>query len=139
MRTAFVIDASVIISWCDPREKSEYGHKILECLEKNLASAPIICCMEVNNVFWQFEKRGIFTQGMAQKAIGFVSSLPIILDDKPIEFRMPRVAELANNHDLTIYDSCYLELAVRLGLPLATMDKRLHESAENAGLSLYEG
>jgi predicted nucleic acid-binding protein len=139
MRAAFVIDASVIISWCDPREKSEYGYKVLGCLEKNLAAAPIICCMEVNNVLRQFEKRGIFTQGMAQKAIGFVSSLPIRLDDKPIEFRMPRVAELASKHDLTIYDSCYLELALRLGLPLATADKGLSEAVKSAGLSLYEG
>jgi predicted nucleic acid-binding protein len=93
--------------------------------------------MEVNNVLRQFEKRGILTHDMAQEAIGFVASLPINLDDKRIGFQMPQIMELASRHGLTIYDSCYLELAIRLGLPLATMDEELREAVKNTGLSLY--
>ena len=136
MRAAFVIDASVIISWRDPREQSEYGLSILQCLKKENAIAPIICCMEVNNVLRLFEKRELITHDTAQETIELVASLPINLDDRQIKFRMPQVTELACKHDLTVYDSCYLELALRFGLPLATMDNKLIEAVKNEGLSL---
>jgi predicted nucleic acid-binding protein len=139
MRTAFVIDASVIISWRDPREHNEYGLSILHCLKKENAVAPVICCMEVNNVLRQFEKRGLITHDTAQETIRFVANLPIKLDEGRIEFRMPQVMDLACTHDLTIYDSCYLELALRLSLPLATMDNKLIEAVKNVGLSLKSG
>ncbi|MGY2437947.1 type II toxin-antitoxin system VapC family toxin, partial [Escherichia coli] len=36
---------------------------------------------------------------------------------------------LASKHSLTLYDAAYLELARRLGLPLATLDKELRRAA----------
>jgi predicted nucleic acid-binding protein len=136
MRTSFVIDASVIISWRDPRVQSAYGLSILQCLKKENAITPVICCMEVNNVLRQFEKRGLITRDTTQETIGFIANLPIKLDEERIEFRMPQVMEVAYKHDLTIYDSCYLELALRFGLPLATMDNKLTEAVKKAGLLL---
>jgi predicted nucleic acid-binding protein len=38
---------------------------------------------------------------------------------------MPLLLSLARENDLTIYDACYLELAVRLNIPLATLDQQL--------------
>ncbi len=35
------------------------------------------------------------------------------------------------------YDAQYLELALRLGLPLATLDKDLRKAAKKAGVPLY--
>jgi predicted nucleic acid-binding protein len=93
--------------------------------------------MEVNNVLRRFEKRGLITHDTTRETIGFVSSLPIKLDDGQIDFRMPQVVELACKHDLTIYDSFYLELALRHSLPLATMGNALCEAMKNEGLSLY--
>ncbi|MDR1101561.1 MAG: type II toxin-antitoxin system VapC family toxin [Clostridiales bacterium] len=138
MHASFVIDASVIISWRDPREQSGYGQSILKRLSEEQAIAPIICCMEVNNVLRQFEKRGLITHDAAQETIAFISMLPINLDNAPLSFKMPHVIELASKYDLSIYDSCYLELALRLHLPLATMDNKLEKAARNAGLKLKE-
>jgi predicted nucleic acid-binding protein len=42
--------------------------------------------------------------------------------------------ELADVHGLTLYDSMYLELALRTGLPLATLDKRLARAALETGV-----
>ncbi|CAN5348933.1 hypothetical protein BH09SUM1_BH09SUM1_33770 [soil metagenome] len=36
---------------------------------------------------------------------------------------------LADKHNLTVYDACYLELAKRLRLPLATLDGDLAAAA----------
>jgi predicted nucleic acid-binding protein len=136
MRTSFVIDASVIVSWRDPREENSYGLDILRCLSREHAITPIICCMEVNNVLRHFEKRKVIAHDTIQETIDFIAGLPISLDYNPIEFRMPHIMKLSREHDLTIYDACYLELASRLDLPLATMDKKLTEAVKNAGLAL---
>ena len=43
---------------------------------------------------------------------------------------------MAVKHALTLYDAAYLELALRLRLPLATFDKALCRAAEAEGVRL---
>lgn len=38
---------------------------------------------------------------------------------------------------MTAYDASYLELAMRLGVPLATLDRQLSEAAVNAGVTIF--
>ena len=47
---------------------------------------------------------------------------------------MDTVFHLARLYNLTMYDAMYLELALRLGLPLATLDRRLAQAASDAGV-----
>jgi predicted nucleic acid-binding protein len=46
---------------------------------------------------------------------------------------------LAREHRLTPYDAAYLELAIRLGLSLATGDCDLAAATERAGVVLLGG
>ncbi len=43
--------------------------------------------------------------------------------------------DLARRHVLTVYDAAYLEVAVRRSLPLATLDRRVHEAASALGIT----
>ena len=60
----------------------------------------------------------------------------------PSSFRLRRLKrhmhtlQLAERYALTIYDACYLELAQRKALPLATLDTALRKAATAAGVSL---
>jgi predicted nucleic acid-binding protein len=45
---------------------------------------------------------------------------------------------LAERHRLTAYDAAYLELVLRTGLPLATLDDDLRKAAQAAGVALVE-
>jgi predicted nucleic acid-binding protein len=47
------------------------------------------------------------------------------------------VLSVAREHDLSAYDAAYLELALRKGLPLATLDTRLRNAARRAGVELF--
>lgn len=47
------------------------------------------------------------------------------------------ILQLAAKHGLTAYDAAYLELAQRLRLPLATLDKELWAAAAAEGVSLF--
>jgi len=44
--------------------------------------------------------------------------------------------QLAERHRLTVYDSAYLELALRRRLPLATLDRQLRAAAQSEGTEL---
>ncbi|MCJ7627697.1 MAG: type II toxin-antitoxin system VapC family toxin, partial [Longimicrobiales bacterium] len=52
--------------------------------------------------------------------------------DRRRVFEQSRI--LARRWTLSAYDAHYLELAVRYGIPLATLDERLREVAEKEGI-----
>jgi len=133
---SFVIDASVIISWYAPDEQNKYADDILFCLKKERAITTCLCCFEVNNVFRALEKRGKISGLSMDKAILSIDKLQIIRDSPPSGFQMPLALRLAREYGLTIYDASYLEIAVRLNLPLASLDKELVNAAKAAGIKL---
>ncbi len=45
---------------------------------------------------------------------------------------------LPRGHNLSSHDAAYLELAIRRGLPLATIDGKLRTAAEAVGVALLE-
>ena len=46
------------------------------------------------------------------------------------------VFTLARAEGLTSYDAAYLELAIRLGLPLATLARKLAQAARNVAIEV---
>ncbi|MCL1940652.1 MAG: type II toxin-antitoxin system VapC family toxin [Synergistaceae bacterium] len=139
MRPSFVVDASVILAWYDPGEENSYADDILGCLGEEVAITPQLCCLEINNVMRTFEKRGKkdgISNFETERVLASINSLPIKRDNSPMSFEIPFVLSLARKYDLTIYDACYLELAVRLDLPIATLDKKLIEAAKQAGVPI---
>jgi predicted nucleic acid-binding protein len=96
----------------------------------------MLCCLEVNNVLRLFEKKGYISGLDVEKTVASIDGLQILFDYSPLSFVMPLVLGLARKHDLTIYDASYLELAVRLRLPLATLDKALIEAIKAEGLAI---
>jgi predicted nucleic acid-binding protein len=47
------------------------------------------------------------------------------------------VMELARGEGLSSCDASYLDLAMRLGLPLATKDRALSEAASRCGVKIF--
>ena len=137
MSPSFVIDASVILAWHDPRESNVYADGVLDCLKKETAITPTLCCLEVNNVLRFFEKKELITSLDLEKAIAFLTSLPILLDGANTDFQIPLVLRLSREYELTIYDACYLELAVRLNLPLASLDNDLIKASKSAKIAIF--
>lgn len=64
-----------------------------------------------------------------------IAKLPITIDTVAATQgdTMKAVCELADNYGLTTYDACYLELSVRRDLPIATLDKNMHNVAIELG------
>jgi predicted nucleic acid-binding protein len=62
-----------------------------------------------------------------------VDSLPVTLQPALTPRQRGDLFDLARKHQLTAYDAAYLELALRLDLPLATVDDRLMRAARAEG------
>ena len=60
-------------------------------------------------------------------------ALPIDIDPESCDRVLDSVLPIANDYRLSVYDAMYLELALRRGLPLATLDTELVAAGEMAG------
>ena len=100
------------------------------------AVAPQLWPVEALNGLLTAERRGRIDGGMRQRLAGFLHDLPISIDDETASRTWTTTARLAETHRLTAHDATYLELALRLGLPLATSDAALIVAAQAVGVAL---
>ncbi len=134
---SFVLDTSVTASWFFEDEGGEYATSVLESLNEGEAVVPALWPLEVANVLVVAERRERCSEAEAVRFIELLEDLPITIDEDTAERALHATHQLAREYGLTAYDAAYLELAMRLGAPLATKDKQLAEAAQKAGVSLY--
>lgn len=135
-----VIDASVAAAWFFPDESDEYADAILSRLRggTTTAAAPAIWPSEVVNSFLVAERRGRTSEAKTARYVADLADLPVAVEVGGVALMGAQVLGLAREHRLSIYDASYLELAARVGLPLATIDARLKKAAEAIGLTIAE-
>jgi predicted nucleic acid-binding protein len=136
---AFVLDASVAISWCfpgDPTEDTPYSRKVLRELAANDAIVPEIWAFEIaNSIFVSFSKRKRISEQQIEEFLSLLRDLPIRIESQDLWANVALEA-LARRHDLSAYDAAYLDLALRTNLALATSDGRLRQAAIAAGVTV---
>lgn len=137
--TRFVLDCSMTMSWCLQDETSLRADAVLVTLEAQEAVVPSHWPLEVANVLAVCERRGRVTAARIAEFLSFLGSLPIAVDDRTAENAFGEVLTLARRHRLTAYDAAYLELALRKGCPLASLDDSLNGVAAGLGIALFTG
>ena len=131
--TAFVIDCSVAITWCFEDEATPASDRLLDRLGDEPAAAPAIWPLELGNVLVMAERRGRVDAAQIAEFVALLQELPVEIDEETPRRALDQVLALARAEGLTTYDASYLELAMRLGVPLATQDKELRQAAERLG------
>ena len=131
-----VVDASVALAWCFMDERTEATATLLERVQTDAAAVPSLWHLEVANVLALAERRGRITPAESTELIALLETLEIVVDDETPSRALGRVLDLAREERLTAYDAAYLELAMRLGLPLASKDGALCDAAERLGVSV---
>jgi predicted nucleic acid-binding protein len=132
----FVVDASVALAWCFEDEGGDYA---LGVLEKLLTSEAVVAShwtLEVSNALLSAERNKRIDAQSASRFSGLLLTLPIAVDPTARARALTETRRLARTHKLTSYDAAYLELAMRLGVPLATLDKPLKTAAIKEGVPL---
>jgi predicted nucleic acid-binding protein len=134
---AMVIDCSVTMSWGFPDEDNPYAQSVLRALPALSAAVPSLWPLEVANSLLVAERRARLSEADSNRFVTLVGSLPITIDEETSAYAMHQTLALARARNLSAYDASYLELAMRLGLPLATLDQRLRDAAAAVGVQVY--
>jgi len=138
LTSPFVLDASMTLSWAFEAESTLLTISVLKSLETVHAVVPALWPFEVANVLRTAEHRGRMN-AMAQAAfLDRLRRLPIQIEHRPAAWIAQQVLPLARTYQLSAYDAAYLELAIREGLPLATLDDDLRQAARAAGVALVQ-
>lgn len=136
---SFVLDASVALAWCFEDEGADYAEGVLEAFSDRDAVVASHWGLEVSNGLLTAERRGRITAQEITRAGRLILALPIAVDPVQRRRALTTTHRLARTRALSSYDAAYLELAVRLGLPLATLDRELRAAAEAEGVELFRG
>jgi len=135
----FVIDTSVVMTWCFQDQSSRYADHILDRLEADSGFVPSIWPLEVCNVLLVAERKKRLGEADSSRFIALLGELPIIIEQEPPERMLREIFALARKHKLSSYDASYLDLAMRKGLPIATLDKKLLAAAQRSGVPICNG
>lgn len=130
----FVIDNSVVCGWLLAAQATEYTQAIADRLLNETAIAPALLPLEYSNVLRSACRKGKLTAAVAQQALADLAQLPIRIDTQPVN--AANLLALALRYDLTTCDACYLDLALREQIPIATQDADLAEAAIRSGAGL---
>lgn len=136
----FVLDASVALLWLAPETNPagvDYAAAALTALKQSQAVAPSLLTLEIANVLARLESRRVVTQADSQRYIALLGRLNLTIDQATAIHALGDTLNLARRYKLSVYDAAYLELALRTGLPLATLDSDLAKAATTAGASLF--
>ncbi|MGA3205137.1 MAG: type II toxin-antitoxin system VapC family toxin [Bryobacteraceae bacterium] len=133
----FVIDASVTVAWCFDDESTTFTEGILDLLSAGAeAVAPGIWPLEVANAVLVAERRKRISVAQVTALLGRIVQLPVSVETIEPDRAFGQVLSVARQHQLTEYDAAYVELALRKGLPFATLDDKLRRAARSAGIKL---
>ncbi len=136
---SFVLDASVALLWLAPGTNPagvDYAIETLNTLKNSQAQVPSIFALELANVVAKLEFKGGVTESDSQRFVALIGRLDIVTDQATAGHALGDTLNLARRYRLSAYDAAYLELAQRLGLPIATLDVHLLKAATTAGVPI---
>ena len=138
MSVQFVVDNSIVLSWCFEDEKNRYAEAVLESLVESEALVPAIWPLEVGNVLLAAERKKRLGEASVIRFLSLLNHLPITVEQETPERMFKEIVALARSYGLSTYDASYLDLAMRLGLPIATQDALLMAAAKQCRVPAFK-
>jgi predicted nucleic acid-binding protein len=121
------------LAWFLPDENSPLALDVLMQVTERGAVVPQHFQVEFGNALVMAVRRKRIDRDYRRRTFERISGLELTTDRAGGAALWTDTVELADEHGLTLYDGLYLELSLRTGLPLATLDKRLAKAALDVG------
>lgn len=139
----FVLDASVTLSWLlrDTAARDDlYPLAVLNALRDpdTVAMVPITWGFEVANVIARSEAKKAVTPAQSGSFISLLEELSLEVDTDTFIHAFSDTLQLSRRYRLSSYDASYLELALRNGGPISTLDEDLRRAASKAGVKTFK-
>ena len=132
----FVVDTSAALAWFFADERTAETQGLLLSLDVDFAITPAIWSSEMANAFMMAERRKRIAAAEIAQYLSDLAALPLRAERALAPDDMAAVIDLARRHSLSAYDACYLDLALRMKLPLATRDAALASAATERRVKL---
>jgi len=129
-----VIDANITLAWLFDEDSA--SARIKPVLDRSELVAPWLWRLEVTNAVLVRERRRMLAEAQAFRLLQLLDELTIELMPEPLSRTASGLAQTARPHQLSAYDAVYLDLAIRMGLPLFTRDENLRAAAAHVGVPL---
>jgi predicted nucleic acid-binding protein len=137
MPAKFVLDNSVVMAWCFQDEGNTYTEAVLDSLENVEAVVPAIWPLELGNALLVAERKKRLSEASVIRFLALVNTLPILIEQETPERMLKEIISLARQRGLSTYDASYLDLAMRLGLPISTQDELLKKAAQIGSVPFF--
>ena len=134
--SGFVLDCSVAANWLFDDEATPETDALLDQLKEEGAVVPGIWHLEISNVLVRAERRKRISTAKVAAYLQLLRRLAIVTDTETDERALRETLMLAREWTLSTYDAAYLELAMRRGKPLATLDRALIRAARYAAVEI---
>ena len=131
-----IVDSSFLIAIITPDVRRTFALDVLSARAGEL-HAPLLLVFEVVHVVSRKFRRGEISLSERNLAISDLESQLTTYDQRPGFERMERIASLAAEQQFSGYDASYLELALRLGAELGTLDGDLARAGRRSGLVVH--
>lgn len=129
-----VVDASVTLPWFLHDERTAFTDAVFAGLGQVEYWVPAVWRLEFPNALLIAERRRRIDRQTRLEALDLAAALALRVDAAPVDMRV--ISTLAERHGLSTYDAAYLELALREGLDLITLDRTLAQAAGAAGIAV---
>ena len=133
---AFVVDASVSAAWVLPDEATGFTAAALQATAGGEVWVPVLWGLEMSNLLQSAQRRRRIGAAKRAELAAGLAALRLQVCREPVA--LVTLDALAADQGLTAYDACYLELALRRRLPLATLDADLLAAMQRCGVARAE-
>jgi predicted nucleic acid-binding protein len=128
-----VVDASIAAAWVHPGQATAETDAILDEIARGAkVVVPALWPVEMANVLLVLERRKKLAATERAAALSALRSLALTVDHEMSGLAFTELSRLATELTLSVYDAAYLELALRLKVPLACKDGPLREAAKRS-------
>ena len=130
----FVLDCSATLPWVFASEATPETDALLDVLAGGgKAWVPALWHLDLGNVLLGAKRKRRIDRAGIEKFLSALDVYDIEVDPETITVAWSRTLALAESFGLSVYDAAYLELALRRGLPLASLDDSLRRAMQKAG------
>lgn len=134
-----IIDCSFTAALFLPDENSEkIAAFFSDSPKSDVLHVPLLWWYEISNVLAVSEKRNRLKHSDILNIISLIDELEIITDTQFGPRYIKDLYTISRQYGISAYDAAYLELALRKGGALASLDDKLCKAGEKAGLNISE-
>lgn len=133
----FVLDASVSLAWYLPATSAQdaYAGKVMTLIRNGaIPAVPSLWIHEMGARLIKAQRSKLITLAALNKSVSELEAIPY--DTHHIAYSVGMLVKAAKGYHLQGYDAVYFDLAKRLGIPIASVDRGIRSACKRFALPL---